>query len=183
MGPVGSLAMKRVSTSALLALAAAALVATAFPAHAANPTRVAAKAAAAAKHSARSDAKKPAKSTPAPASSNTAATAGTTASTPSVICFQSTVRCFAAVSSPGNAQTAAMDLHPPDVRKVFPLAELQKRLPDADEQRAQEVTTVQVSTERLGPPPSVPIGILAPFWAIRHPTQAWRIFMPVPEAK
>lgn len=77
-----------------------------------------------------------------------------------------------------------MDLHPPDVRKVFPLAELQKRLPDADDERvAQEDATVQVSTERVGPPPSVPIGILAPFWAIRHPTQAWRIFMPVPEAK
>ena len=23
-------------------------------------------------------------------------------------------------------------------------------------------------------------GILAPFWALRHPTQAWRIFLPIP---
>ena len=179
--------MKRFSTSALVALAAAALMATTIPAHAANPTRVAAKAAASAKHAARtstrSEAKKPAKPAPAAAASTVSA-AGTSAATPSVICFQSTVRCFAAVRAPGTAESAAMDLHPPDVRKVFPLSELQKRLPDAEEQRLdQEDTTVQVSTERVGPPPSVPIGILAPFWAIRHPTQAWRIFLPVPEAK
>jgi len=179
--------MKRLSTSALVALATAALMATAIPAHAANPPRVAAKAAAAAKHSARtttgSATKKPAK--PAPASAvPTASTNGATSTAPSVICFQSSVRCFASVRAPGAAPSAAMDLHPPDVRKVFPLAELQKRLPDADDERvAQEDATVQVSTERVGPPPSVPIGILAPFWAIRHPTQAWRIFMPVPEAK
>ena len=77
-----------------------------------------------------------------------------------------------------------MDLHAPDVRKVFPIAELQKRLPDAEEQQvAQEDTTVQVSTDREVPPPTAPVGIFAPFWAIRHPTQAWRIFLPVPEAK
>ena len=183
MGSVGPLAMKCFSTSALLALAATALLATALPAQAANPTRVAAKGAAPAKHSARTDSKKSAKPAPS-ATSSTAATAGTTATTPSVICFQSTVRCFAAVRSPNAMHTAAIDLHPPDVRKIFPLAELQKPLPDAEDERvAQEDTTVQVSTERLGPPPSVPIGILAPFWAIRHPTQAWRIFLPVPEAK
>jgi hypothetical protein len=77
-----------------------------------------------------------------------------------------------------------MDLHAPDVRKVFPIGELQKRLPDPEDQLiAQESATVEVSTDREVPPPTAPVGILAPFWAIRHPTQAWRIFMPVPEAK
>ncbi len=87
---------------------------------------------------------------------------------------------------PASAVTTAapMDLHAPDARKVFPLSELQKRLPEpAEQQEVQEAATVQVSTDRDVPPPSVPIGILAPFWAIRHPTQAWRIFLPVPEAK
>ena len=82
------------------------------------------------------------------------------------------------------ANAAPMDLHAPDVRKVFPIGELQKRLPEPEEQQeVQEAATVQVSTDRDLPPPAVPIGILAPFWAIRHPTQAWRIFLPVPEAK
>lgn len=179
--------MKRSSTSALVAFATAALLATVSTAHAANPTRVAAKGAAPAKHAAhaatRSEAKKSAKPAPAPAATPTTSTTPTS-STPSVICFQSTVRCFAAVRAPGSTNTAAMDLHAPDVRKVFPIGELQKRLPDEEEQRdAQENTTVQVSTERELPPPTAPVGILAPFWALRHPTQAWRIFMPLPEAK
>jgi hypothetical protein len=178
--------MKRLGTSALVALAAAALMTTTIPAHAANPTRVAAKAAGPAKHSARTPTRSEKKksSEPAPATAPPASATRTTSATSSVICFQSSVRCFAAVRAPGTSQSTAMDLHPPDVRKVFPLAELQKRLPDADDEReAQEAATVQVSTERVGPPPEVPIGILAPFWAIRHPTQAWRIFLPVPEAK
>ena len=77
-----------------------------------------------------------------------------------------------------------MDLRAPDVRKVFPIGELQKRLPEPEEQQeVQEATTVQVSTDRELPPPTAPVGLLAPFWAIRHPTQAWRIFLPIPDAK
>lgn len=29
----------------------------------------------------------------------------------------------------------------------------------------------------------VPHGIIAPFWALAHPTQAWRIFLPDPRVK
>jgi len=177
--------MKRSNTSALVALATAALMGAANPVHAATPTRVAAKAAAPAKHSAR--ATRP-ETKRAPKPSSTPATPTTSAPTanaaPSVICFQSSVRCFAAVRAPGTPSTAAIDLHPPDLRKIFPASELEKRLPEPDEQlAAQEAATVEVSTERVAPPPNVPVGILAPFWAIRHPTQAWRIFMPVPEGK
>jgi hypothetical protein len=177
--------MKRSCTSALVALATAALFAAAIPAHAANPTRVAAKAGAQAKHSTRpatrSDSKKSAK--PVAAAAVTTTSDAPTTPSSSVICFQNSVRCFAAVRPPG-IKVAALDLRAPDVRKVFPIGELQKRLPDADDQlMAQEDTTVQVSTDRELPPPTAPVGILAPFWAIRHPTQAWRIFMPVPEAK
>jgi hypothetical protein len=77
-----------------------------------------------------------------------------------------------------------MDLHAPDIHKVFPIGELQKPLPGPEEMRAaQEERTVEVSTDRELPPPTAPAGILALPWAILHPTQAWRIFAPVPEAK
>ena len=77
-----------------------------------------------------------------------------------------------------------MDLHAPDVRKVFPIGELQRRLPEPEEERrALEDTTVEVSTDRMLPPPTAPLGLFALPWAVMHPTQAWRIFAPVPDAK
>jgi hypothetical protein len=63
---------------------------------------------------------------------------------------------------------------------VFSEAELQQPLEDPYEQ-IHEQPTVQVEGERQVTPVSV--GLMAIPWAIVHPTQAWRIFMPVPEAK
>jgi hypothetical protein len=75
-------------------------------------------------------------------------------------------------------RAAPLDLHAPDIRRVFSQAELQRRLPEPGEEQQE---TVQVQGEREMAPISV--GIMALPWAIRHPTQAWRIFMPMPASQ
>jgi len=102
------------------------------------------------------------------------ATAPTSASAPApkVICFQSSIRCFTAKSAP-------LDLRAPAITRVFSEAELQQKLEEPQE--IHETETVQVQGERQLTPVSV--GLMAIPWAVIHPTQAWRIFMPVPDAK
>jgi hypothetical protein len=168
--------------SVLIVLGVASLVAMAPRVYAARTPPASSRTTAAAPASSKTPPRAaPAKSTALPVTTPASAAAAT----PSVICFQHSVRCFTLLRAPGTpATTAPMDLHAPDVRKVFPIGELQKRLPEPEDERvAQEDTTVQVSSNRDLPPPTAPVGILAPFWALRHPTQAWRIFMPVPDAK
>jgi hypothetical protein len=80
----------------------------------------------------------------------------------------------------GTAARPALDLRAPDIRRVFPAAELAVPLQDPDEAIAVQ-ETVQVEGQRQQTPVSV--GIMALPWAVLHPTQAWRIFMPLPEAK
>jgi hypothetical protein len=98
-----------------------------------------------------------------------------------VICVNS-VQCFqtkapAAANEPARA---TLDLRAPDIRRVFSEAELQQAIEDPEEM-VYRTETVQVEGERpLNP---VSIGIMAIPWAIMHPTQAWRILMPVPSAK
>jgi hypothetical protein len=49
---------------------------------------------------------------------------------------------------------------------------------------AEEIDIDEVQVERRSglPPDRPPVwpGLLAPFWALTHPTQAWRIFAPLP---
>lgn len=59
----------------------------------------------------------------------------------------------------------------------MPASELQSVLPDPDEPNYDQ-PTVKVEGEReYGP---VPDGIMSIPWAIRRPTQFWRIFAPSP---
>jgi hypothetical protein len=95
---------------------------------------------------------------------------------PKVICFQNSIRCFPAKAS----NSATLDLRAPAITRVFSEAELQQKLDDPTED-IHEAPTVQVEGERQVTPVSV--GLMAIPWAIVHPTQAWRILMPVPEAK
>jgi hypothetical protein len=104
----------------------------------------------------------------------------TTSAPLKVICVNA-VQCFS-VKAPAAASNAPapLDLRAPDIHAVFSAAELQQTLEDPDEQLyVQE--TVQVEGQRQLAP--VSIGIMAIPWAILHPTQAWRIFMPVTDAK
>ncbi len=116
------------------------------------------------------------------ASKPAAATASAESTTPTVTCFHTSIQCFRATRKPPAAndgtKPASLDLHEPEIARVFPRAELQKRLPEPGEAE-QEVqdTSVQVSgTRELAP---VSIGLASIPWAIRHPKQAWRIFTPV----
>ena len=73
-----------------------------------------------------------------------------------------------------------LDLRAPDVRRVLPAEQWRYPLPAPED-------TVIVESRRKAPPPDaekapVPGGIAAPFWALRHPTKAWRIFVPDPNA-
>jgi len=71
----------------------------------------------------------------------------------------------------------ALDLTPPDIRKVIPPEQLNAPLPNPDEEPQANAPEVQVRGSRSVP--DVPGGIVSVFWAVRHPTQAWRILMPV----
>jgi len=130
----------------------------------------------------------------------TAATAANAAGPPTV-CFKLTMRCFgnnaapADPAQPSRAQSTSppgthdeggsppvrahsLNLAPPDVRTVIPPEELKEPLPTEDQQEQQtDASTVEVRSDP--DTPNVPGGFGALFWALRHPTQAWRIFTPV----
>ena len=95
---------------------------------------------------------------------------------PKVMCFQNSIRCFPAKAT----NSATLDLRAPPITQVFSEAELQQKLEDPNEE-IHEAPTVQVEGERQITPVSV--GLMAIPWAIVHPSQAWRIFMPVQDAK
>jgi len=83
---------------------------------------------------------------------------------------------------PGTTSPAPLKLQVGDVRKYMMPSEYRAAIgaPDADK------STIVVEGQRVLPVKStdpVAAGILAPFWAVAHPTQAWRIFVPDPNAQ
>ncbi len=94
---------------------------------------------------------------------------------PSRVCFSVTLQCFGGVRTSDGTR---LDLSAPPITKVMPSNELLTVLPDPDEQRLYE-PQVRVEGER-GVPVNVPVGIMSLPWAVRHPTQFWRIFLPSP---
>src|SRR5690242_4551209 len=82
--------------------------------------------------------------------------------------------------TPPATPTKPLDLRPPDITKLYTdeqLAELLERL------EQQHIENVEVEGARVPPPPGTPRvwpTIAAPFWALLHPTEAWRIFAPIP---
>jgi hypothetical protein len=95
---------------------------------------------------------------------------------PSAVCFSVTLHCF--TLKPLAAGPSRLDLRAPAIASVVPQSELQTALPDPDEPKYDE-PLVKVEGER-GVPVDVPVGIMSLPWAVRHPTQAWRIFLPSP---
>jgi hypothetical protein len=118
----------------------------------------------------------------APATATSAAKASTTSSSdPSLhrlVCLNMSLQCFAMKAKPedasANARTASLDLKAPDIRRVVP--EIQLHAPD----EAVEIDEQQVQVEGTRPEVYVPGGLASLPWAVMHPTQAWRIFLPVP---
>lgn len=124
-------------------------------------------------------------------SSSSAASPGSTADSKSEpVCFKLTGHCVdgsktpAAKAGTGAAKNGAqtkgkkLNLTAPDVRTVVPEQELKEPLPSENQiTEVQESQTVSVKTDE-GVPPEVPMGLGAIWWAVVHPSQAWRIVTP-----
>jgi hypothetical protein len=85
-----------------------------------------------------------------------------------------------APAAPAKPLEKSLDLRPPDITTLYTDEQLQAML---EKLEAEHIERVEVEGARVPPPPSatpqVWPGIAAPFWALVHPTQAWRIFMPM----
>lgn len=84
----------------------------------------------------------------------------------------------AVVASEPAAPLEQLDLRAPDVTHLFTPEQIHQVLAASFRETIEEV---EVEGERDIPAtPRVWPGIFAPLWAIANPTQAWRIFAPLP---
>jgi hypothetical protein len=142
----------------------------------------------------------------APSSSPPASTTGTSSSAPPAagqapagqstgsktdpVCFKLTGHCVDSSKAAAKAGTAGstkpgattgkkpLNLTAPDVRTVVPESELKEPLANTEQiTETQEADTVSVKGDQ-GVPPDVPGGFGAIWWAVNHPSQAWRILTP-----
>jgi len=105
------------------------------------------------------------------------------------VCFKLTGRCVdsskvsgaksgTAATKAGSAGKKPLNLTAPDVRTVVPEEELKEPLPSTEQiTEVQESDTVSVKGDK-GVPTDVPMGLGAIWWAVSHPSQAWRILTP-----
>ena len=73
-----------------------------------------------------------------------------------------------------------LDLRAPDITKLYTPRQLERLIAKME---AENIEEIEVEGARIPPPtftPRVWPGIAAPFWALFHPTQSWRIFAPIP---
>jgi hypothetical protein len=109
---------------------------------------------------------------------------------PPPVCFKLTGRCVelkkapaakngtANASKDGSSAKQPLNLTAPDVRTVVSADELKEPLASNEQiTEVQEDQTVAVKGE--GVPADVPLGFGAIWWALNHPSQAWRIVAPV----
>jgi hypothetical protein len=73
-----------------------------------------------------------------------------------------------------------LDLRPPDITKLYTSQQLAALLEKLEEKNIEEVEVEGARVPRPTATPRVWPAIAAPFWALLHPTQAWRIFAPIP---
>lgn len=96
-----------------------------------------------------------------------------------MVCLNMALQCFAIKANPSDegakTRAASLDLKAPDIRILVPESELRQPL-----QEPTEIEQVQVQVEGSRPEVYVPGGLASLPWAVMHPTQAWRIFLPVP---
>jgi hypothetical protein len=108
---------------------------------------------------------------------------------PAAVCFKLTGHCVEGSKGPaakgstanppkdGSSEQRPLNLTAPDVRTVVSAAELKEPLPsDVQITETQESETVSVKGESDAP--DVPGGFGALWWALNHPSQAWRILAP-----
>jgi hypothetical protein len=73
-----------------------------------------------------------------------------------------------------------LDLRAPEVTKLYTQRQLERLIAKME---ADFIERIEVEGARVPSPeftPRVWPGIAAPFWALFNPTQAWRIFAPIP---
>jgi hypothetical protein len=129
-------------------------------------------------------------STPPPATAGQAPAGQSTGSKTDPVCFKLTGHCVDSSKAAAKAGTAGstkagsttgkkpLNLTAPDVRTVVPESELKEPLPNTEQiTETQEADTVSVKGDQ-GVPPDVPGGFGAIWWAMNHPSQAWRILTP-----
>lgn len=86
----------------------------------------------------------------------------------------------AVADSPVQRQVKPLDLRAPAIAKLYTPGQIETLLAKMERDRL-EVIEVERTRERLpSATPEVWGGIAAPFWALLHPTQAWRVFAPLP---
>jgi hypothetical protein len=76
-------------------------------------------------------------------------------------------------------QRGRLDLRTPKITELFSPETINRALRGTEPNVIEEV---EVEGRRDSIPPStpdIPPGIAAPFWALFHPTQAWRILLPL----
>ena len=76
--------------------------------------------------------------------------------------------------------TAPLDLRAPDITRLYTPQQIARFLARTF---GDQIEGIEVMGERLRAPTTTPTvwrGLGAPFWALAHPTQAWRIFAPLP---
>jgi hypothetical protein len=95
---------------------------------------------------------------------------------PAVVCLKLTLQCFERAPSGEKAAKPAMDLSAPDVRKLIPADQLQAMM---TEQEETFETDNSVKVEARPAAPQVPPGFAGLWWALKNPSQAWRLFTPV----
>jgi hypothetical protein len=102
------------------------------------------------------------------------------------VCLNVSLQCFRVASvapgTPGAAPARSLDLRAPDIRTLVSEAELRRRVEEDWVIRERE-DEQQVRVEGARPDVYVPGGLASLPWAIRNPTQAWRIFLPVPASQ
>jgi hypothetical protein len=79
------------------------------------------------------------------------------------------------------ASRPPLDLRAPDIEDVLTPQQIADALAAA---RKGNIEEIEVEGARPHAPPSSPevwAAIAAPFWALLHSTQAWRIFFPIPD--
>lgn len=78
------------------------------------------------------------------------------------------------------AAAQPLDLRTPDITRLYSRRQLENLIAKMEAEALEEV---EVEGARVPTPeftPRVWPAIAAPFWALLHPTQAWRIFAPIP---
>jgi hypothetical protein len=80
----------------------------------------------------------------------------------------------------GGVPRRALDLRPPDLPGLD-VSELQQSVTSSDSDDAEAVTIAAAPLTLEQQPDAQPSlgGIASLYWAARHPTQAWRVFLPI----